>query len=144
MLSKSCQYGIRAVLYLAAHTNEENKVGVKELASDIQVPVHFLAKILQDLSRKDIISSTKGPNGGFYMTEKNLEQPMLQVVRIIDGLAWFTECVLGLNQCDSRHPCPIHKTIQPVKNNLHHELSSHSIKEYAIRLENGETFISLP
>ena len=67
MLSKACQYAIRAALYLAIHSSETQKVGVKEMASSLEIPQHFLGKTLQQLARYHLISSVKGPNGGLYL-----------------------------------------------------------------------------
>ena len=71
MFSKSCKYGIRAVLYLAVHSTNEKRLGVTEIASELDVPKHFLAKILQQLAKENLISSTKGPTGGFFLNAKN-------------------------------------------------------------------------
>ena len=72
MLSNSSKYAIRAVLYLANNSSVEKKLGSKKIAEEIDIPAPFLAKIFQVLSKANIISSTKGPNGGFYLTEKDV------------------------------------------------------------------------
>ena len=82
MLTNQSKYAIRAVLYLAVYTDETHKMGSKEVAEMIKVPAPFLAKILQKLVRKNIISSTKGPKGGFYLTESNLLNSMLDIVAV--------------------------------------------------------------
>lgn len=112
MFSKSCEYSLRAVLYLAAEENDK-KTGVSELAEALQVPRHFLAKILQVLSRNQLISSTKGPNGGFYLSEDNLKSDLLSIIRCIDGPDVFTRCILGLPECSGDNPCSFHeKTVE--------------------------------
>ena len=68
MFSNSSKYVIKAILFLAVKSGEDNRVMVKEMAQPINVPQAYLAKLLQELSRKDIISSKKGPNGGFYLS----------------------------------------------------------------------------
>ena len=73
MFSKSCKYGIRAVLYLAVHSSLQKRLGVTEIASELEIPKHFLAKILQQLAKENLISSTKGPSGGFFLSKKNRE-----------------------------------------------------------------------
>ena len=75
MFSQACKYAIRAVLYLAVHASEGKKVGVKDIAAALDVPKYFLAKILQQLSRNNLISSTKGPSGGFFLSEKTAKRP---------------------------------------------------------------------
>ena len=87
MLSNASKYAINAVLFLALDAHKDRKIGVKEIAAGIDVPVAFLAKLLQNLSRKGVVSSTKGPNGGFYLTEENRLQKLLVVIDHIDGLS---------------------------------------------------------
>lgn len=109
MFSKSCKYAIRAVLFLAANASEAQKMGVREIADALGVPKHFLAKILQDLSRHNLVSSVKGPSGGFFLSDKNMRATLRSVVECIDGPEIFTGCILGLPVCSSENPCPMHK-----------------------------------
>lgn len=143
MLSNASKYAINAVLFLALDTNKDRKVGVKEIATSIDVPIAFLAKLLQNLSRKGVISSSKGPNGGFYLTEKNKAQKLLVVVDQIDGLTKLEECVLGLSECSSEKPCPLHHMVQPLRISLLHELSTNSITTFAKKVQEGSTFLNL-
>jgi Rrf2 family iron-sulfur cluster assembly transcriptional regulator len=108
MFSKSCKYAIRAVLFLAIHADPDHKIGVKEIAEALDVPKHFLAKILQQLSRYNLITSVKGPSGGFYLSEENRQASLRSVIECIDGPEVFTSCILGLQVCSSEHPCPLH------------------------------------
>ena len=73
MLSNACKYAIRALLYLAIHTDEATKIGVKKIADEIEVPQPFLSKLLRQLSTNKLISSTKGPGGGFFLDPVNKE-----------------------------------------------------------------------
>ncbi|NJN77254.1 MAG: Rrf2 family transcriptional regulator [Saprospiraceae bacterium] len=135
MFSKSCKYGIRAVLYLAIHTKEGEKKGVKEIAEVLHIPQHFLAKILQELSRQGFVSSIKGPHGGFYLSEENLEQPLLNIIEAIDGKEALTSCILGLPVCSSEHPCPLHSKSVKYRNGLLELVGEQSIKDLAINIE---------
>jgi Rrf2 family protein len=143
MFSKSCKYGIRGVLLLAQNSDEKNKVGVRELAEFLNVPVHFLAKILQDLARKRIISSTKGPNGGFYLTEEEKKQNLMVIVNAIDGMAKFEECALGLRECSNVNPCPLHHGVVGLRNNVKDELNNTTLLEFAEKLNKGKVRLSI-
>lgn len=143
MLSNASKYAINAVLFLALDAHKERKVGAKEIAVSIDVPIPFLSKLLQDLSRKGIISSSKGPNGGFYLTEENRKQKLLVVVDQIDGLSKLEQCVLGLANCSSEKPCPMHTMVQPLRKKFLNELSSNSIAAFAKKVQEGKTFLSL-
>ena len=143
MLSSASKYAINAVLFLALDSHEGKKVGVKEVARAIDVPVAFLAKLLQDLARKNVISSSKGPTGGFYLTDENKAQKLLVIVEQIDGLSRFHECVLGLKDCSGEKPCPIHFSVQPLRQAMLSELSENSIASFAEKVKKGKTFLNL-
>src|SRR5690606_9669176 len=117
VFSKTCEYGIRSVFFIAHRTEGGNKVSIKEIATGINSPEHFLAKILQDLSRKGIVKSTKGPNGGFYMDEASLQRPLLDVVEATDGNGLFSGCGLGLVSCSESKPCPLHNEFKVIRHN---------------------------
>jgi Rrf2 family protein len=102
------------------------------------VPKHFLAKILQELSRQDLIASIKGPHGGFYLSENNLEAPLLNIIKSIDGPQVFRSCILGLPVCSSENPCPLHSKAAKYRNGLLELVGNQSIKDLAtsVALEN--------
>ena len=108
MFSKSCQYAIRAVLYLAVNARPAQKTGAKEIAEALNVPSPFLAKILQQLARHGLVSSSKGAGGGFYLQEQDLQVTLSQIIDCIDGKGAMSACVLGLPVCSSENPCPLH------------------------------------
>ncbi|MBI5915736.1 MAG: Rrf2 family transcriptional regulator [Bacteroidetes bacterium] len=134
MFSKSCQYAIRAVIYLTAHGREGQNTGVKEIAEALQVPQQFLAKILQELVRHHLLSSVKGPNGGFFLSEKNLKMSLLEVVECIDGKAVLTSCVLGLPQCSGVNPCPLHHQFVTCREGMREMLVNKKITEISADL----------
>lgn len=135
MFSKSCKYAIRAVLYLAVHSNMEKKFGVKEVAEALEVPGPFLAKLLQQLSRQGLIASTKGPGGGFYLNEENRLRPLREVVEAIDGRDVFHSCILGLPVCGPENPCPLHSKAITYREEVFHLLDGQSIHDMAKRIQ---------
>lgn len=141
MFSKACQYAIRATLYLAMHSSESQKIGVKEISTALEVPQHFLAKTLQQLSRYHLISSIKGPNGGFFLNDKNREITLRQIVVCIDGPDFFTSCILGLPVCSGEKPCPLHMQAMAYREGLNYQLKHQSISELAQRMFNDQLAI---
>ncbi|MCB9272416.1 MAG: Rrf2 family transcriptional regulator [Lewinellaceae bacterium] len=131
MFSKACKYAIRAALYLAVHAESGQKLGVKDIATALDVPQHFLAKILQQLSRNHLISSAKGPSGGFFLDEQNMEVTLRQIVECIDGPDMFTSCILGLPVCSSENPCPLHVQAFAYREGLNYQLKHQAIGELA-------------
>lgn len=134
MFSKSCKYAIRAVLFLAINTDDDTKLGVEELASELDVPKHFLGKILQQLAKNKMVSSTKGRNGGFFLNKQNKAANLLAIIESIDGKDIFQECILGLEQCSDANPCPYHDSIQKVRREFLLQLKDETIKASATRI----------
>lgn len=129
MLSRSCEYSIRAVLYIALHGDETNKIGIKQIVKDLKLPAHFLGKTLQFLTKKNLLSSSKGPNGGFYLNNKQKNRPLMDIVETIDGTDVFQRCVLGLDQCSDKRPCPVHDNYKDFRNNLKQTFKNYKIKD---------------
>ena len=86
MFSKACEYAIRSVLYIAVKCTDGSRLGIKEIAREIDSPVPFTAKILQTLSREGIIASAKGPKGGFFIKSRSKPVPLSAIVKAIDGM----------------------------------------------------------
>ncbi|HEY9002776.1 MAG TPA: Rrf2 family transcriptional regulator [Mucilaginibacter sp.] len=130
IFSKTCEYAMRAVFFIAHKTAEGGRVGIKEIATGIDSPEHFLAKILQDLSRRGVIQSAKGPNGGFYVDDVILNMPLSAIVEAVDGNSIFTGCGLGLEHCSEDNPCPIHHDFKSIRNQIQDLLKTTKIGEF--------------
>ena len=143
MLSNQSKYAIRAVIYLAIYSNQSSKLGSKKVANLIDVPAPFLAKILQKLSKTKLILSTKGPNGGFYLTDKELSRSLMDIIECIDGLEFFKSCFVGLPRCSDENPCAIHHVASPCRDILIRELSERTIADFAEDTKIGKSFIFL-
>lgn len=139
VFSKTCEYAIRSVFFIAHRTASGNRVGIKEIANGIDSPEHFLAKILQDLSRRGIVQSAKGPNGGFYMDDVALKRPLSDVVEAVDGSSLFTGCGLGLAYCSETNPCPLHHEFKAIRNQLKDLLEQTRIVDFSENLNLGIT-----
>jgi len=81
---------------------------IRELAAKLDIPYHFLAKILQSLATKGILNSQRGPAGGFALSKPPEEINLISVVEAIDGLAISNQCVLGFPECGGSNPCALH------------------------------------
>lgn len=130
-LSRASKYAILSTLYLAEHSSENKKISVKKIADKIDVPSPFLAKLFQQLVRGKIISSTKGPHGGFFLNEKNKLKNVCDIIENIDGLNKLNDCFLGLDNCDPLNPCPVHFIVEPFKNNIMAKFRDKTIIEFA-------------
>ena len=137
IFSKTCEYGIRAVFFIAHTASSHRRVGLKEIAAGIDSPEFFLAKILQDLSRKEIINSIKGPHGGFFISSENLKRPLSDIVEAIDGNELFRGCALGLKQCSEINPCPLHEEFKAIRTRIYDMLHTINIDQFNQELMTG-------
>jgi len=138
IFSKTCEYAMRAVFYVAQRSHEGYRVGIKEIAEHINSPEPFLAKILQKLSREGLIQSVKGPNGGFYFDAASLNRPLADIVTAVDGDDIFTGCGLGLTYCSESNPCPLHEEFKKVRNQITHMLNHTTIGKFNMGLIKGK------
>lgn len=108
MLSQTAEYALRAVLHLARE-GSEGPVRVDDIARALDVPRNYLSKILHVLARSGLLTSTRGPHGGFELASAPSELTLADVVEEFDALEEHRACLLSSNPCDERSPCPAHR-----------------------------------
>lgn len=141
MLSKSCEYAIKAMIFVAQKSRNMERVGVKEIAKGIDAPEHFIAKILQDIGKRKLIHSVKGPNGGFYMDISDLQSSIADIIKAVDGSGIYTSCLLGLKTCSEITPCPMHHQYKEIKKDLIQMIENNTIGDFNHKLESGSYFL---
>ncbi|KAA9325673.1 RrF2 family transcriptional regulator [Adhaeribacter soli] len=142
MLTKTTEYALRAMIYLALHASPDKKIGIKEVAQELDIPMAFIGKILQELVRKGLLASTKGPHGGFFLERPARAITIMDVIREIDGLEAFKRCGLGLKKCSDNHPCPLHQDFKIYRDGLARLFSQRTIQDLIASIENGEAFLT--
>ncbi|HLF46086.1 MAG TPA: Rrf2 family transcriptional regulator [Chitinophagaceae bacterium] len=141
MLSLTCKTAIKAVIYLASKFESEEKTGIKEIAAFIDASEHTVGKMLQTLVKAQVINSSKGPTGGFYMTAKQKNQPIINIVETIDGKNIFNQCGLGLSKCSATHPCPIHDDYKVVRDLFESMCKQKKINDLCEPVNNGLAYL---
>ncbi|RTY87991.1 Rrf2 family transcriptional regulator [Flavobacterium sp. GT3R68] len=141
MFSKSCEYAIKAMIFVAQKSKDEVRVSIKQIAEGIDAPESFIAKILQDLGKRKLINSVKGPNGGFYIDKLNLKSSIADIVKAIDGDGIYKDCVIGLKACSEKKPCPVHFEYKEIKKNLILMLETNTIADFKEKLDTNSFFL---
>ncbi len=142
MFSKTCEYGIKATLYIALQSMNGKRVSLKNIVEEINSPEAFTAKILQQLTKSKIITSNRGSLGGFSIPPSDLKIIKLsQIVKTIDGNDIYTGCGLGMKACNADHPCPMHDKFVDIRNELKSMLETTSLFELVHNLKEGFTFL---
>lgn len=128
MFSKSCEYGLRAAIYIASNSIDNQTIGLNNIAEAIDSPNAFTAKILQQLTRSNIIKSIKGPRGGFIIEPTKMQTKLNEIVNVFDGNTIYTGCGLGLHQCDAKNPCPLHDEFVVIRKKLKDMLETNTLE----------------
>lgn len=142
MFSKSCEYALKAILHIASGSVNGTKMGIKEIAGELDLPQPYLSKILQILVKHNIIQSSKGRNGGFYLNESSSKIKIIYIIEKLDGLHQLTKCGLGLKECSNSHPCPIHEVYKPHREKLRAILEEKTINDLNKIILKGKAFIN--
>lgn len=142
MFSKACEYAIRATVFIARQSLEGGRASLAGISHEIDSPMAFTAKILQQMVRAGIITSIRGNRGGFYLSPDGMKEKMIaEIVEVMDGDAVYTDCGLGLKSCSALQPCPAHERFVSIRNELKEVLETTSIYSMATGLKEGLTFL---
>ncbi len=133
MLSKSCTYGILATVYVGLKDNN-HYVPIRDISENLNIPFHFLTKILQVLTAHKIMLSHRGPHGGVMLAKKPELITVYDIITAFDGDAAFSECLLKLADCNSAHPCPVHEAYSEYKSNMKNLFGNTTIEQLAYRV----------
>ncbi len=138
IFSKKCEYGLQAVLFLAAKMNGE-VIPSEEIAKKLNIPKEFVSKILQSLTESGIIFSKKGKSGGFTLAKDPSSIRLIDIVAAIDGLEMFNSCVLGFPQCSPDHPCPLHSKWGELRSKAYEMLTDETLDKFKEKTLNKVT-----
>ena len=129
IFSKKCEYGLQAVLYLAAQIDRE-VISAEEIANKLSIPKEFVSKILQSLTESGIICSRKGKSGGFAIAKDPKRITLIDIVAAIDGLSMFSGCVLGFPHCNLENPCPLHDKWGELRTKAYSKLTDENLDHF--------------
>jgi Rrf2 family iron-sulfur cluster assembly transcriptional regulator len=141
MLSNTCKYALRALIYLGKYSEEDKRIGIKRISEDLGLSSPFLGKILQNLVKQKLLVSTKGPNGGFALAKDADKITLYDIVIKVDGEEFFTNCLISLEPCKTHDPtkplCPVHAQYEKLRGDIGGfykettlEIISQDIKKY--------------
>jgi len=143
MLSNTCKYALRALIYLGKYADEGKKIGIRKITDDLKISSPFLGKILQNLVKQKLLLSTKGPNGGFCLAKAPDKISLWDIVTNVDGTEFFTNCLISLEPCVSNDPsaslCPIHNKYDQLRKHVcsfYRETTLKDISEDIKKFEN--------
>ena len=107
MVTQTSEHAIRALLFLAQRPEGES-VSAERIAQALGAPANYLAKTLNVLAKQGLVSSTRGPAGGFRLRVPAGQVTLAEVVETFDDVRPQRMCLLGGRPCDGLHPCQAH------------------------------------
>lgn len=143
MISHTSKYAIRALIYLELYASKDKKAGIKQISDELSIPSPFLGKILQLLVKHQLLSSTKGPHGGFCLNRPAIDISLMEIVEIIDGQDVFDHCVIRVAPCDHDQPCSIHHKLAPVRQEMKRLFTTETIADLVSEFREGKERIRI-
>ena len=129
-LTRKGEYAVRGIVYLATRPLDQVCL-LSEIASAVDVPQTFLAKIFQQFSKIGLVRSYRGTGGGFVLGRPPESISLLEVVEAVEGPIAPNRCVIGEGQCDRVAGCNVHPVWINVQQQTRAILANVSLLELA-------------
>jgi Rrf2 family protein len=127
-ISRTAEYALRAVVHLAAQTDESSSQTVGQVAAGTRVPAGYLAKVLQNLSRAGLIASQRGLGGGFRLVKSAHDISIYEVIQAVDPIQRIRTCPLGL-EAHGTNLCPLHRRLDNAMEMIEEQFRTTTIAE---------------
>jgi Rrf2 family protein len=142
MIGKASEYAIRALVYIFLQNQKGKRPGYREIAEKIGSPEQFTAKILQSLTRSELVSSMKGRGGGFFFADSAAPLTLYEIIRELEGEKFFTKCGFGLKRCDAKKPCPLHDDYSLVREGFFKLVTNQTIQSLATKINEQQAVLT--
>jgi Rrf2 family protein len=119
------------MVYIQVQNLKDRRPGIAEIATAIEAPHFFTAKILQRLVKMGLLFSVKGKGGGFYFDPERPELPLKEIIIATEGSKTFSGCGFGLKHCDENNPCPLHEQFSPIRESINKLISEETVQSLA-------------
>ncbi len=90
MISLKAQYGLRAIVSLAANYGK-GPLQARQIAISQDVPVRYLELLLSQLRRARLVEATRGKKGGYYLTRKPTQISVLDIISAFEGSILYSQ-----------------------------------------------------
>lgn len=108
MITQTAEYALRAIVLLADH--EGDAITADRISAVTRVPVGYLSKIMQSLVRAGLVTSQRGPYGGFTLAIERTKLTVYDVVQAIDPINRIHSCPLKL-ETHGVNLCALHRLL---------------------------------
>ncbi|TWT66842.1 HTH-type transcriptional regulator CymR [Posidoniimonas polymericola] len=126
-VSQTAEYALRAVTCLAQHNTAQT---TQSIAGCTNVPLSYLPKVLQPLTRADIVSAQRGVRGGYKLQRDPESLTVIEVVNCVDPVRRFDSCP-SHGAGASKALCPLHKLLDEVQESMQRRFTETTIQDLA-------------
>src|SRR6266536_3575591 len=126
--TKRADYGLMAIHYIAIH-EDLGAVSAKRISDEFHIPEELLAKILQRLAKKKLITSTNGPKGGYVLSRRPSDISVGDVVRAHEDPVNIVSCLEASSDCPQMARCNLRRPVQKIQAAITQVLDTMSLSE---------------
>ncbi len=129
-LSKKADYALIAMKHLATRERGES-ASAREIAEEYSIPVELMAKVLQRLVRRGLLTSQQGTRGGYHLARPAETISVADVIQAIDGPLTVTACSHQNDACGQFAKCNIRDPLWRIRERIVAALATCSVSEMA-------------
>jgi FeS assembly SUF system regulator len=130
-LSKKADYALIAMKHLALRVEGQGSASAREIAEQYSIPVELMAKVLQRLARRGLLSSQQGTRGGYQLSRDSETISVADVIQAIDGPLTVTACSVHNERCGQFATCNVRDPLWKIRERIVTALSTCSVSEMA-------------
>lgn len=134
-LGRKGDYSLRAVLSVARNHGHGRRKA-REIAEEMDIPFHYLAQILANLVREEVLVAVAGPDGGYALTREPSSITLLEIVEAAEGPLAVDCCVLSGGPRDWQEVCPVHEAWTAAQEHIAGELRCSTVADL-VRIDAG-------
>jgi Rrf2 family protein len=127
-LSKKADYALIAMKHLATRTDAASS-SAREIAEQYDIPVELMAKVLQRLARRGLVSSLQGTRGGYRLSRPTTRISVADIIEAIEGPLRVTACSTEEENCGQYAKCSVRDPLWKIKDRIVSALSDCSLEE---------------
>jgi Rrf2 family protein len=132
-LNKTTRYALRLMSYMAS--SGETSISTLELHKQLGIPKQYLRRLMTRLSKKELLVSDKGRNGGFSLARSKNEISLSEIIAATDDIPLMESCILGFETCQLIEKCPLHDKWNDARQKMLETFRTVSLAEMEIKLK---------
>jgi Rrf2 family protein len=129
-LSKKADYALMAMKHLALRQDAPS-ASAREIAEQYDIPVELMAKVLQLLARRGLLTSLQGTRGGYRLARPSSQITVADIIQAIDGPLTVTACSTDAESCDQYAKCNVRDPLWRIKERIVSALTTCTLQEIA-------------